>query len=89
MVADRARPGRNDRAWPTPGLLPDSVDTAFGPVFATHQNLNDGTLEGMACVDIPAFSVQYHPEAAPGPQDAVGLFDEFVRLMGLESRKST
>jgi carbamoyl-phosphate synthase small subunit len=37
----------------------------------------------MACVDIPAFSVQYHPEAAPGPRDAVGLFDEFVDLMGL------
>jgi carbamoyl-phosphate synthase small subunit len=68
-----------------PGLLPDRVETRFGPAIATHQNLNDGTLEGMACVDIPAFSVQYHPEAAPGPRDAVGLFDEFVELMGLAS----
>jgi len=66
-----------------PGLLPDVVETSFGPTVATHQNLNDGTLEGMACVDIAAFSVQYHPEAAPGPRDAIGLFDEFVELMGL------
>lgn len=66
-----------------PGLLPVAVDTEFGSAIATHQNLNDGTLEGMACREIPAFSVQYHPEAAPGPHDAVGLFDEFVSLMGL------
>ncbi len=42
----------------------------FGGVRPTHQNLNDGTLEGMALDDHPAFSVQYHPEAAPGPRDA-------------------
>lgn len=66
-----------------PGLLPGVVDTQFGSANATHQNLNDGTLEGMACREIPAFSVQYHPEAAPGPHDAAGLFDEFVSLMGL------
>lgn len=65
-----------------PGLLPASVVTDFGAVVSTHQNLNDGTLEGLACLDIPAFGVQYHPEAAPGPQDAVGLFDDFVSLMG-------
>jgi carbamoyl-phosphate synthase small subunit len=65
-----------------PGLLPASVVTDFGTVVSTHQNLNDGTLEGLACLDIPAFGVQYHPEAAPGPQDAVGLFDDFVSLMG-------
>ena len=66
-----------------PGLLPAIVTTSHGPVAATHQNLNDGTLEGLACLDIPAFGVQYHPEAAPGPRDAVGLFDEFVSMMGL------
>ena len=70
---------------PTPGLLPDVVSSQFGDVRPTHQNLNDGTLEGMACADIPAFSVQYHPEAAPGPRDAVGLFDDFCDLMGLQS----
>jgi carbamoyl-phosphate synthase small subunit len=66
-----------------PGLLPAAVTTSHGTVTATHQNLNDGTLEGLACLDVPAFGVQYHPEAAPGPRDAVGLFDEFVSLMGL------
>ena len=80
-LTDRSRPGQHGLAGP--GMLPASVDTEFGTVVATHQNLNDGTLEGMACRDIPAFSVQYHPEAAPGPHDAVGLFDEFVQLMGL------
>jgi carbamoyl-phosphate synthase small subunit len=66
-----------------PRLLPAIVTTSYGAVAPTHQNLNDGTLEGLACLDIPAFGVQYHPEAAPGPRDAVGLFDEFVSLMGL------
>ncbi len=65
----------------TPDMLPASVESDFGAVEPTHQNLNDGTLEGMACRDIPAFSVQYHPEAAPGPRDAVGLFDDFLDLM--------
>jgi carbamoyl-phosphate synthase small subunit len=47
----------------------------------THVNLNDGVVEGIACRDIPAFSVQYHPEAGPGPHDARYLFDEFEALM--------
>ncbi len=47
----------------------------------THVNLNDGVVEGLACRDVPAFSVQYHPEAGPGPHDARYLFDEFQRLM--------
>lgn len=68
---------------PTPDLLPASVPTAFGEVAATHQNLNDGTLEGLRCLEVPAFSVQYHPEAAPGPHDSLGLFDRFLDLMGV------
>jgi len=68
---------------PGPDLLPAGVESRFGDVVATHQNLNDGTLEGMACRDIPAFSVQYHPEAAPGPHDARGLFDRFLEMMGV------
>ncbi len=62
-------------------LLPQSVESTFGPLVPTHQNLNDGTLEGMRLLDGPAFSVQYHPEAAPGPRDARGHFDEFARLI--------
>ena len=64
-----------------PELVPDRVSSEFGDVVPTHQNLNDGTLEGMRLVDVPAFSVQYHPEAAPGPRDAQGLFDDFVALI--------
>ena len=47
----------------------------------THVNLNDGVVEGIRCRDVPAFGVQYHPEAGPGPHDARYLFEEFRRLM--------
>ncbi|WP_425481684.1 glutamine-hydrolyzing carbamoyl-phosphate synthase small subunit [Kocuria coralli] len=56
----------------------------FGRVEVSHIGLNDRVVEGLACLDIPAFSVQYHPEAAAGPHDAAYLFDRFVELMGLE-----
>jgi carbamoyl-phosphate synthase small subunit len=52
-----------------------------GAVDVSHVNLNDDTCEGLVCRDVPAFSVQYHPEAAPGPNDATYLFDRFSRLI--------
>ena len=55
-------------------LDPDSLPPTITP---THWNLNDNTLEGMACTHAPAFSVQFHPEAAPGTWDACGLFERF------------
>jgi len=61
--------------------LDDGAETGFGRVDVTHRNLNDGTLEGLACRDVAAFSVQYHPEAGPGPHDAAYLFDRFCDLM--------
>ena len=53
----------------------------FGRVEVSHVSLNDDVVEGLACLDIPAFSVQYHPEAAAGPHDAAYLFDRFIELM--------
>ncbi len=50
-------------------------------VEVTHVNLNDGVVEGMRCRDVPAFSVQHHPEAGPGPHDSSYLFDEFAALI--------
>jgi len=65
-----------------PGRLSDGpVDTDFGRVEVSHVCLNDDVVEGLRCLDVPAFSVQYHPEAAAGPHDAGYLFDRFVDLM--------
>jgi carbamoyl-phosphate synthase small subunit len=60
---------------------PPVVDTTFGQVVVTHLSLNDHSIEGLACVDRPVFSVQYHPEASPGPHDSAYLFTEFTQLM--------
>ena len=60
---------------------PPVVETEVGRAALTHWNLNDGTLEGMRFEEVPAFCVQYHPEAAPGPRDAAHLFARFRRLM--------
>ena len=60
---------------------PARFETDFGSAEVTHVNLNDGVVEGLRLLDAPAFSVQYHPEAAPGPHDAAGLFAEFCQLM--------
>jgi carbamoyl-phosphate synthase small subunit len=56
-------------------------DGRYGRVRVSHIALNDGVVEGLECLDRPAFSVQYHPEAAAGPHDAGYLFDRFVELM--------
>ncbi len=56
-------------------------DTPFGRAEVSHVCLNDGVVEGLRCLDVPAFSVQYHPEAAAGPHDAADLFDAFAELM--------
>jgi carbamoyl-phosphate synthase small subunit len=60
---------------------PPVVDTSFGQVLVTHLSLNDHSVEGLACVDLPVFSVQYHPEASPGPHDSAYLFTEFTQLL--------
>lgn len=68
--------------WVEQGVAPVVRSAEFGRVQLTHVNLNDMTTEGIRLLDRQAFSVQYHPEAAPGPHDAEYLFGEFCTLMG-------
>lgn len=75
------------RAWTHKDTPPVALNERFGRIQLTHVNLNDGTIEGMRFLDVPAFSVQYHPEAAPGSTDSQYLFTAFTRLMD-EWRKS-
>ncbi len=56
-------------------------ETTYGRVEVSHVCLNDDVVEGLRCLDVPAFSVQYHPEAAAGPHDSAYLFDRFCDLM--------
>jgi carbamoyl-phosphate synthase small subunit len=85
-----AMPGADPAPEPEPGRWPPMAaalanpapfETAYGQAMITHVNLNDGVIEGLRLLSAPGFSVQYHPEAAPGPHDAVGLFAEFCELM--------
>jgi carbamoyl-phosphate synthase small subunit len=57
------------------------ISTEFGEVEVSHVCLNDQVVEGLRALDVPAFTVQYHPEAAAGPHDADYLFDRFVELL--------
>ena len=59
----------------------DGASLAHTILQATHINLLDQTIEGVRCREKQIFSVQYHPESAPGPQDSTGLFDDFLRMM--------
>lgn len=69
------------RFWVRRGVAPVVENERFGRIRLTHVNLNDGTAEGIQLLDAPCFSVQYHPEASPGPTDAHYLFTAFMRLM--------
>jgi carbamoyl-phosphate synthase small subunit len=57
-------------------------------VRVTHRSLNDKTVEGIESLEVPAYSVQYHPEASPGPHDSAYLFDRFVQMMERQQRRS-
>jgi carbamoyl-phosphate synthase small subunit len=63
------------------------VDSLAGRAVLSHVSLNDKTVEGMRHASLPVFSVQYHPEASPGPNDATYLFDRFLTLMDEHKRK--
>lgn len=67
---------------PTQGeVTAPHADGRYGRVRVSHVDLNDDVVEGLEALDLPAFSVQYHPEAAAGPHDAAYLFDRFVGMM--------
>lgn len=88
-VADRAT-GRvavtaHNHGFAVDAPLEGPVTTPYGRVVVSHVCLNDNVVEGLRALDAPAFSVQYHPEAAAGPHDATGLFDRFVELMATRS----
>lgn len=63
------------------GVSPEAVKANLDKVEITHENLNDGTIEGIRIKGKDAFSVQYHPESSPGPHDSRYLFDEFIQLL--------
>jgi len=71
----------------TDGLDDISSPNGYGKVKVSHISLNDACVEGLECQDIPAFSVQYHPEAAAGPHDSSYLFDRLVDLI-TDSKKA-
>jgi carbamoyl-phosphate synthase small subunit len=66
------------------GVLAEAVE-AHPNVEITHINLNDNTIEGIRLTNYPAFSVQYHPEASPGPHDSRYLFDDFMAMMAVKN----
>jgi carbamoyl-phosphate synthase small subunit len=77
----------NKSTWAhVPSKARKPFGTPYGEAEVSHVNLNDGVVEGIRLTERPVFAVQYHPEAAPGPHDAVDLFDRFCALMGSASK---
>ncbi|HEX4869051.1 MAG TPA: glutamine-hydrolyzing carbamoyl-phosphate synthase small subunit [Acidimicrobiales bacterium] len=62
-------------------------DSLAGRAEMSHVNLNDGVCEGLRVLEVPAFSVQHHPEAGPGPHDSAYLFEEFATMLGVSERR--
>ncbi len=73
--------GRIDLTSQNHGYAVDRASVAATDLTITHEEINDESVEGLRHEKYPAFSVQFHPDAAPGPHDAVGLFDQFMRLI--------
>jgi carbamoyl-phosphate synthase small subunit len=69
------------------GFAVDVESIKEHPVRVTHINLNDKTIEGIEHTELPIFSVQYHPEASPGPHDSYGLFEKFKNMMNVNREK--
>jgi len=80
-VSGTVRVTSHNHGFAVDAPLDRPTDTPFGPVEVSHVGLNDQVVEGLRLLDAPAFSVQFHPEAAAGPHDANPLFGRFVDLM--------
>jgi carbamoyl-phosphate synthase small subunit len=83
-----AWPGREHGLSAVDAPGDEVAETEFGRVEVSHVCLNDNVIEGLRALDVPAFTVQYHPEAAAGPHDADYLFDRFAELIGAGPAKS-
>ena len=68
------------------GVSPDAIENNKDKIEITHINLNDDTIEGIRVKNTKAFSVQYHPEASPGPHDSRYLFDDFIQSINLDKQ---
>jgi carbamoyl-phosphate synthase small subunit len=86
-VSGTVRVTSHNHGFAVDAPLDRPVDTPFGPVEVSHVGLNDDVVEGLRLIDAPAFSVQFHPEAAAGPHDANPLFGRFVDLMAAERER--
>ncbi|HEX2807264.1 MAG TPA: glutamine-hydrolyzing carbamoyl-phosphate synthase small subunit [Kineosporiaceae bacterium] len=81
LATGRVEVTAHNHGFAVDARLDSTATTPFGRAEVSHVGLNDGVVEGLRCLDVPAFSVQYHPEAAAGPHDAGYLFDRFAELM--------
>lgn len=86
LTTRRVEVTAHNHGFAVEGTAGEVRETPYGRAEVSHVNLNDGVVEGLQCLDAPAFSVQYHPEAAAGPHDAGYLFDRFVDLMSSEKK---
>src|SRR5206468_1810619 len=80
-VSGTVRVTSHNHGFAVDAPLDRPTDTPYGPVEVSHVGLNDDVVEGLRLLEAPAFSVQFHPEAAAGPHDAAPLFQRFVDLM--------
>jgi carbamoyl-phosphate synthase small subunit len=80
-VSGTVRVTSHNHGFAVDAALDRPTDTPYGQVEVSHVGLNDDVVEGLRCLEVPAFSVQFHPESAAGPHDAAPLFQRFVDLM--------
>ena len=81
LISSRIEITAHNHGFAVAAPIVGNFNTIYGAGFVSHICLNDGVVEGLELLETPAFSVQYHPEAAAGPHDASYLFDKFVTLM--------